>query len=210
MKLVRSVPEMEEKIESGVMSLCNASILLGHMQNNHIKPDSAEAKKCMEQAEALSSRKLRQEFKPELVVEKKIVLHGRILKKLKKLQEIWSDVPELEIFEALIDEKIRQIEFNKTTRNTKADPSKRSRYIPVSTKREILERSSHRCEHTFLNGKRCEERRFLEFDHVTPYALGGDRSLSNLRVLCRNHNQWKAQKTFGGDKVGLQGLPSFK
>ncbi|HXH31503.1 MAG TPA: HNH endonuclease signature motif containing protein [Bacteriovoracaceae bacterium] len=199
MKLVRSIPEIEAKLESGILSLCNASILLGHLQSHNIDPDSKEAKICIKHAEELPCRKLKQEFRPGVAKEMKITLHERLLKKIKKLQDKWSDTSELEIIEALIDEKIREVELTKTSRTSKTDPSKKTRYIPVSSKREILERSRNRCEHTHPNGNRCEERRFLEFDHIKPYALGGDRSTANLRLLCRNHNQQRSILTFSAN-----------
>ncbi|HXH31302.1 MAG TPA: HNH endonuclease signature motif containing protein [Bacteriovoracaceae bacterium] len=204
MRLVRSMPEVEVKIESGMMSLCNASILQSHLQNTAIKLDSQEMKNCIKKAEELPSRKLRQEFKPDAPKEKKIILHERLLDKIKKLQEIWSDTSELEIFEALVDEKIRELELTKTHRHTKTDSAKKTRYIPVSTKRQILERSRNRCEHVHAEGKRCEERRYLEFDHIKPYALGGNRSPANMRILCRNHNQQRSIETFGNHRRGSQ------
>ena len=74
----------------------------------------------------------------------------------------------------------------------KADDSKVSRYIPVETKRAVLKRSGHKCEM-----KGCSERKHLEFDHIKPFALGGDRSSSNIRLICRAHNQRRSIQTFG-------------
>ncbi|MBI3016565.1 MAG: HNH endonuclease [Deltaproteobacteria bacterium] len=33
-------------------------------------------------------------------------------------------------------------------------------------------------------------------DHIHPWSLGGDSTPENLRLLCRTHNQWRAEKTF--------------
>ena len=41
------------------------------------------------------------------------------------------------------------------------------------------------------NGRRCGEEFMLEYDHVQPYSQGGDSNESNIRLLCRNHNQWR-------------------
>jgi len=37
----------------------------------------------------------------------------------------------------------------------------------------------------------------LEFDHVTAVARGGETSVDGLRLLCRAHNQYEAECTFG-------------
>ena len=39
--------------------------------------------------------------------------------------------------------------------------------------------------------------RGLQFDHIKPFALGGETTQSNLRLLCANHNRYLAEKEFG-------------
>jgi hypothetical protein len=38
---------------------------------------------------------------------------------------------------------------------------------------------------------------FLEYDHIDPKALGGTSDAGNLRLMCRMHNRWLAEQTFG-------------
>jgi 5-methylcytosine-specific restriction endonuclease McrA len=47
------------------------------------------------------------------------------------------------------------------------------------------------------DGHRCPERYGLQFDHIDPYARDGASSVSNIRLLCRAHNQYEADRTFG-------------
>jgi hypothetical protein len=47
------------------------------------------------------------------------------------------------------------------------------------------------------SGHRCEARRGLEFDHVTEYARGGEATVDGIRLRCRGHNQYTAERTFG-------------
>ena len=47
------------------------------------------------------------------------------------------------------------------------------------------------------SSRRCEERRFLELDHVLPAARGGQATVPNLRLRCRAHNQFEAERTYG-------------
>ena len=66
----------------------------------------------------------------------------------------------------------------------------------------VFARAGHRCE--WINeekGERCPSRFKLEVDHRIPKALGGADDLSNLRVLCRAHNQMMAERVFGREKM---------
>jgi len=49
------------------------------------------------------------------------------------------------------------------------------------------------------SGHRCQERKGLQFDHVQEVARGSDASVDNLRLRCRAHNQYTAERTFGAD-----------
>jgi len=181
MKLVEKAPEVKPMIESGELSLFNAALV--HQQ---VKDNPEDTKKIIEEAKGKTSRQLQDEIKPK--TQKKIILPERILNKIKKLG--W-DQSELEVFEALLDEKLKE-----TSKKGHADESKVSRYIPVETKREVIKRSEHKCE---FPG--CRERRNLQWDHIKPFALGGDRSVKNIRLLCRAHNQRRAIKTFGATET---------
>jgi hypothetical protein len=47
------------------------------------------------------------------------------------------------------------------------------------------------------NGQRCPACSDLDFDHIIPVARGGKSTVDNVRVLCRAHNQYEAERTFG-------------
>ncbi|MBI2645529.1 MAG: HNH endonuclease, partial [Deltaproteobacteria bacterium] len=72
-----------------------------------------------------------------------------------------------------------------------------SRYIPQAIQREVYKRDEGRCSYVSSEGKHCGEKNFLELDHVHPWGLGGSTTSENLRLLCRAHNQWRSEKTFG-------------
>ncbi len=75
--------------------------------------------------------------------------------------------------------------------------SARKRYIPSHVKRAVWERDQGQCTFESDAGRRCAARRFLEFDHVDPVALGGRATVEGLRLRCRAHNQYEAERTFG-------------
>ena len=66
-------------------------------------------------------------------------------------------------------------------------------------KRAVCERDQKRCTFVSESGKRCEERGFLEYDHAEPVARGGKSTIENVRLLCRAHNQFEAERAFGAE-----------
>ncbi len=77
-----------------------------------------------------------------------------------------------------------------------------SRYIPSGLKTQVRIRSKDQCEFVDgLTGRRCGQKRFLEFDHKIPFAKGGRHSLENLRHYCRTHNAFHAVQTYGRKKM---------
>jgi hypothetical protein len=75
------------------------------------------------------------------------------------------------------------------------DPS----YVPADVKRAVHERDGEQCTFTSETGVRCTERGYLEFDHVDPRAHGGQPTVDNVRILCRAHNQYEAERKLGAD-----------
>src|SRR5262249_18235753 len=73
----------------------------------------------------------------------------------------------------------------------------RSRWIPAPVRRAVWERDGGQCTFVSESGHRCSARRFLEFDHVHPFARGGKASIEGIRLRCRAHNQYEAERTFG-------------
>ena len=74
-----------------------------------------------------------------------------------------------------------------------------SRYIPASVRRAVWERDEGRCTFVSITGGRCRSRRFIELDHVVPFARGGKATVENLRLRCSAHNQYEAERVFGVD-----------
>ena len=132
--------------------------------------------------------------------------------KLDRLRSLMSDCDLAAIIEKAVTEKLERIEaqrFGKTKTPRKSldgtDTSAGSRYIPAAVKRIVVERDRDQC--TFVNaaGRRCGSRGSLEFHHDEPYALGGDRSPENIRLLCRAHNGYLAESTYGKDVMKRAG-----
>ena len=72
-----------------------------------------------------------------------------------------------------------------------------SRHIPAEVRRTVWLRDLGRCAFVGTGGRRCQERAFLEFHHVTPHALGGESTVANMQLRCRSHNAYEARLYFG-------------
>jgi hypothetical protein len=71
-----------------------------------------------------------------------------------------------------------------------------SRHIPAEVKRAVWLRDLGRCAFVGTGGRRCEDRRFLEFHHLKPYEVGGTATVDNIQLRCRAHNDYEARVYF--------------
>jgi len=72
-----------------------------------------------------------------------------------------------------------------------------SRRPSAHVKRAVRKRDKDQCTHVNDAGHRCEARSDLEYDHVIPFARGGEATVDNIRLRCRAHNQDAAEGTYG-------------
>jgi 5-methylcytosine-specific restriction endonuclease McrA len=102
------------------------------------------------------------------------------------------------------EEKAERARDRKKTRKkekiTPQPPTKR-KHIPNSIRRTVFERDGYACSYIANDGTCCKKTGGLEIDHIFPVALGGDDREDNLRVLCREHNQFFARKVFGVELI---------
>jgi hypothetical protein len=70
----------------------------------------------------------------------------------------------------------------------------------AEVKRAVSRRDANRCAFVSKDGRRCEERGFLEFHHVVPAAMGGEFTVENIQLRCRAHNGYEADLFFGAGR----------
>ncbi len=116
-----------------------------------------------------------------------------------------------EVIEAAVDAKLAELDKRRYAKPasrsgrplkslSETDVSPNSRNIPAAVRRAVVERDGERCsfvadaEH---GGHRCTETANLEFHHRVPFARGGDHSVDNVRLLCRRHNVYEAERDYG-------------
>jgi 5-methylcytosine-specific restriction endonuclease McrA len=95
--------------------------------------------------------------------------------------------------------KNRKFGANSSNRQPRSAASQRC--IPARTRRAVYERDEGKCAFVHGDGQRCDSKNRLEFDHIRPVARGGTSTLENLRLVCRAHNQYEAERTFGREFI---------
>ena len=84
-----------------------------------------------------------------------------------------------------------------SNQSSKVD-SKRTRSISAKIKEAVLLRDKHRCVHCgkgpYEKGKMYIKE--IAIDHIVPFSKGGTNTLSNLQVLCKDHNLKKMNKIY--------------
>ena len=111
-----------------------------------------------------------------------------------------------EVLDRALDALLDRVEGRKLgkARAPRAARSKKSsarRYVPRAVRRDVVARDGARCSFVGEDGRRCEETGFLELDHVVPVSRGGESSAEGVRVLCRSHNQFEAERILGREAV---------
>lgn len=133
---------------------------------------------------------------------------GELRDKLERLQALMPGTDLASMIDAAVGEKLERLEarrFGKTDKPRKslddADTSPGVRGISTPVKRAVWTRDGGRCTFVGKNGRRCSERHRLEFHHDEAFGLGGDRSVSNIRLLCHPHNVYMAELDYGQETM---------
>lgn len=128
--------------------------------------------------------------------------------KLEELQSLMrSSVPDGDlaaVIEAAVSEKIERLKARRLAATprpratlARSDPRPGPRHIPAAVKRAVRERDGDRCAYVDSQGRRCGERRGLQFHHRHPHGYGGDRSVGNIALRCGGHNRYEAERDYG-------------
>ena len=113
------------------------------------------------------------------------------------------------VIEAALETYVAQLEkkkFKTTDRpkQPRASESEDPRHISAHVMREVHQRDGGRCTYVSPDGRRCNARHFLEYDHIDPVALGGKSIATNLRLRCHAHNQLTARQDFDPEYIALR------
>jgi hypothetical protein len=221
MRLLKELPELEEKINSGTLNLSHlgmAQSLFKREEKWGSKIYSQQEKlEILEKLEGKSKREAEKitasltlnplnplstpdKIKPisDEHVEIKFIAKAELADKIEKLKALLAHKnPQIQLAE-LIDQLCDLgLEKWDKTNSAPARVTQRQSPAPMSkaqARREVWKAAKGKCEN-------CNSQYALEIDHKFPKAHGGDDSLENLRLLCRSCNQRAAIQIFGIKKV---------
>lgn len=60
--------------------------------------------------------------------------------------------------------------------------------IAASIRHEVVRKTGMQCDYKSSDGRRCLQKRWLQFHHLIPVANGGLNTAQNLRLLCNQHH----------------------
>lgn len=213
-RMMRDIPEIEEKIETGELTLTNISLV------NQFIDRPSDRRKVLKAVEGLTKkqceRKLFEITGKELVpdeikkrlsedkVQVAVVLSDETLAEIEKLKAlIGKDLSMDEIVRFMAKEAIKSVEkskFKQTQVPKSLSPVAVGRRVPANLKREVYKRDQ-KCVN-------CGSLYRLNFDHRIPYALSGLTEKKNLRLLCFQCNQ-RARISAGLQSIrGKEQLPA--
>ncbi len=108
------------------------------------------------------------------------------------------------VIEAAVTEKLQRLEARRGARVAKprktlrgTDTRPRARHVPAAVRRAVRERDKGQCRFVGRDGRRCSERRHLEFHHRHPFGMGGDHAVDNVQLMCRTHNRYVGEADYG-------------
>lgn len=204
-KLMRESKKIEKRIQTGELPLSNAVLVHNHYSKQEKKPSKEE----LENTVRSICGKTKLQTKEILENHNAGIIESPQNKKIKKtntkdecrtLLEELLNLENPKVIKKRLREQLKESK-ERISRSAVKEPNKRkvnkrTRYIPVSIKAAVRLRAKGKCE-----SPGCKNRKNLEFEHVLPYALGGEHSKENLKLYCRLHNQRSARKMFGTKKM---------
>jgi 5-methylcytosine-specific restriction endonuclease McrA len=219
MRLLRELPEFEERLESGSLNLTLLSQAQSFIHKEEIR--DPEAKRAVLQSidgkstrdaqrELMSQTSAPERHLPEKVraisdthSEIRLVVDEALLAQLKELQALLAHAnPRADLREVIAVAVQGEI----ARRTPKAPKSSTAHEVPArqseaEVRRVVWHRDGGRCGFKFENGRSCGSRNGVEFDHIAPKTLGGEDAVENLRLRCRAHNRVEAIRALGPEKI---------
>jgi hypothetical protein len=226
MKLLREVPELEPKIESGelnVSPLSQAHTFFNQEERQLGKTYSTEEKKeilseiegkSSDQTERLLKEKSPEQKRPEKKrainakeTEIRFTADQKLMEKLERLKNLMGHKSCAQtyagLFEELADLALKKLDpMEKPVEVPPLETGSSTRTIPTKLKRAIWQRDQGQCSYVEPeSGKRCTSKHALQYEHIIPFGKGGQSSFENLKLLCQNHNRLTAIQVYGLPKM---------
>ena len=175
MRLLKDLPEVEAKIEQGMLTLTAVARAQGFFRKEKLGIE-----KKQEIIAAIENKSTREVDKILAQASTNPALHFH-----EKIRPVTQELSEVRFYAN--DQLLKELEKIKGLL---------AHSHPII--RAVWKRDGGRC--VWKNpktGKVCGSEYRIQLDHEVPWALGGDNSTWNIRCLCFQHNQLEAEKWFG-------------
>ena len=199
MRLLKEIPEVAEPLATGALSLCVAAKARSFFRRD--KTLGKEKKREIVTGLVGKSKRECEQLLSPVKVKPVIRFEAdeELVNKLELLKARLGKKDYAALLHALADKALKELEYAPQER--KANP--RSRNIPKHVKRAVWQRDNGQCMYQDpVTGRRCSSRHALQYDHIQPYALGGESTAENLRLLCPAHNRYAAEAIGLGQAFG--------
>jgi hypothetical protein len=224
MKLLREVPELELKIESGevnVSTLSQVHSFFVQEERQMGKTYSIEEKKTVlneiegkstDQTERVLKTLSPEQVKPEKKrrlnkkqSELRLVISEELLEKLERLKNLLGHKSDAQTYAGLIEEladlALKKLDPMEKPRVPPLETKTSTRYISEKTKRAIWQRDGGQCTYNDPITGRCSGKHALQYQHIIPFAQGGQSTFDNLTLHCQAHNRLAAIQAYGLEKM---------
>ncbi len=211
MRVLKDLPEIEEKINSGALSLSHLGTAqsLFMREPNLSKNKKLEVLKSFEHKTKREVEKIAAQISPlkfsqsdrvkyvsENEVEIRFIVNEAFLKKLDKRRGLLAhkkpNIKMAELFDMVCDLGIEK--WDKSDDQASAPARVTLRQSKAAKERFIHKRDGGKC-------RICGSQYALEIDHILPKSMGGEDNIENLRLLCRLCNQREAIRILGLKKM---------
>ena len=198
-EFIRPVKVMVSKAQNKSDTSKNLTNLFCNLQESPKEEEIKSQVPCSSEVRFEVRCTLSKDVRQKLSQAQNLMVHK--LKGDMALENVFNELLDCYLGNHSKERKVRKVTRVAKNVTTESEASSRRKAIPASVKREVFARDQYCCSYRSEGGTKCCKTSNLEIDHITPVALGGDNSLSNLRLVCREHNQFLARKIFGREFV---------
>ncbi|MBS1982797.1 MAG: HNH endonuclease, partial [Bdellovibrionales bacterium] len=227
MRLMTEIPEIAPKIESGALNLsniCQAQSFFRDLKRAHpemalSKEQKTEVLAQMEDKSAREGQEVILSICPPTVLprerermvsaehtEVKFLIDQKLRESLEQVRALLGpkgaglSLAELVAEMARLSaERLSEKRFGKArvraeheapAQNPDVGVAKRTRYISKAVKHRVWRAAGGKCTG-------CGSKHRLQFDHIQPFALGGDSTVENIQLLCSSCNLRRGIESYG-------------
>ena len=185
---------------------------------SHVSVDSHDPRPSVDRLPAMAAKAPPQPSPPDRY-EVRFTAKADTVAKLKMVQDLLSHaVPNGDLAEVVdraltvLAEQLVRKKFAITTTPRKRADSPSEADARAVVERAVYLRDRGRCTYVSKDGRRCDSRQFLQFDHILGRAVGGGFTVDNVRLRCGPHNRLEAERLYvtppgarhaGGSRVDL-------